>query len=1254
MFGLFGKKNKANTASKNPDTVDISQHGVEMEEIFSTTEKKIRYTKTDPLTVPKQPRNYGNKQKQQQQTVKSDDMSITNTTSVTSIIRALGNAFNKMDGDISEEIDINELTEQVEKAKTVSEAPVIVPEANERYIDLGDIIVTDNIIKDKVEHEEQIHTDIEPESPYKLMRNMNSSDEPDEEPVIKPITDMSLVKPIEIDAAFGKKDEYVSLSAKPDVGNTNINNIDEDDDDDDFDNTGEGFKGIENIDITGDIEITGDISVPYYGVPEQTQSIADMITEIDDSMTDDFDDFDDDDDDDFDEDDLSYSRLHITGQIAKKAVEAAGKTIPKTEQTAYAPDDVFEDTGSNGTPISAQDGRTQTDDEFVSKGDTHEVILDNIPEPVAFDNNNDVGGAEPDTIEVVVPESQNTSKPVQEDEISLIKSVFNKDVPVEPIADEPSVDGGFAEKFPEHHQKYAQIYENLYSKLNQPPTESRYEKFFGAPKPVARGTSSEAVVETTRIEKAEIERAEKELQNKKGENKNKFVAPPYEYHSPQRGITVISMSKTFTSVLREAYLAYSDKKEENEPKEKRWEPSAFDVDPPQKFTITISSKKLKESRERREKQQLDELDSMDYGSIIAKPFKNVDDESSSDDHTSEIPKFTSIPKEKEKKKTKFNLFSSEEDDNPLDDPENTDKPLSMIDDFEGPEDFKTVKTEISMNVHKLVFKTTVVLIISVVLIGISFLQRFAPDNIRLILPKAPLMYVFFNFILLGAAVFICNVTLTNGLSALLSLKGNSDTVLAFTCVTGLVQCISAFFATDKFYNKEFNLYAPIISLALLLNCAGKLIMMLRIRRNFAFVASEDEKYAAKIYTDEKKAQKLMTGIPVSKPIITFQRKTGFLKNFLKLSYSPDPSEDAAGRITPLAIIGSIAVAVAYGFIAKSFIGALSALCVVAVVFTPAAALIAINFPISKLCKRALSSDGMLVGYPAVRQFSDCNAIMIDAKELYPKGSIILNGIKTFSNQRIDDAILACAAIFNTVDSTMTGIFDSMIKGNLKVLTNVESVAYEDGDGLVGWVNGDRVLVGSRHLLELHGIDPPDMSYEDKFKYGNRQITYVAISGELVAMFITTYKADPVISASLQRMEYNGMSFLVTTVDHNVTAERVSDDFGVFYRTVKILPHDVADYCKNAKSKYEEKSRCYVATKGSIASLGRVISGCVAIKSRLSMSIIIQMISIILGVLTVSVLVLYSGLKFLGTIEILIYVMFWSLASIFAPQIYVDY
>ena len=38
------------------------------------------------------------------------------------------------------------------------------------------------------------------------------------------------------------------------------------------------------------------------------------------------------------------------------------------------------------------------------------------------------------------------------------------------------------------------------------------------------------------------------------------------------------------------------------------------------------------------------------------------------------------------------------------------------------------------------------------------------------------------------------------------------------------------------------------------------------------------------------------GLGVGEPIIAYQKKAGFLSNFLQLSYEPDPSEEFAGRI----------------------------------------------------------------------------------------------------------------------------------------------------------------------------------------------------------------------------------------------------------------------------------------------------------------------------------------------------------------------
>ena len=80
------------------------------------------------------------------------------------------------------------------------------------------------------------------------------------------------------------------------------------------------------------------------------------------------------------------------------------------------------------------------------------------------------------------------------------------------------------------------------------------------------------------------------------------------------------------------------------------------------------------------------------------------------------------------------------------------------------------------------------------------------------------------------------------------------------------------------------------------------------------------------------------------------------------------------------------------------------------------------------------------------------------------------------------------------------------------------------------VHGKRVLVGNRNLLENHGVTPPDRSVELEHTQNGRQVTYIASAGELVAMLITNYDFSPAMKQELQRLEDNGVSFLVSTTD----------------------------------------------------------------------------------------------------------------------------
>lgn len=592
------------------------------------------------------------------------------------------------------------------------------------------------------------------------------------------------------------------------------------------------------------------------------------------------------------------------------------------------------------------------------------------------------------------------------------------------------------------------------------------------------------------------------------------------------------------------------------------------------------------------------------------------------------------------------FFSSEEQQIAQNVPQ---EKIETVEDYTSKEDAKSILGEINLNIKKLFMRSLLMGAISLVTIIISVLVRIIPEQICAGIANAPIVYAVVNLLLLGLSVAVNRVTIISGLTPLVKFKGNSDTALSVAAVAASLQAIISFFFILSAETFTVQYFGVIVILGFFANTLGKLYMVLRVKDNFKFASSNAPKYAAKIYTNEDVASKMMSGTVFERPIVAYQHKTEFLSNFLKISYAPDPSEELAGKFAPITIIISLIIAIAYGFIYKSFDGVINAFAVMTAVSIPVATLLAVNFPLRILCKKLLSKEAMVSSYPSVKQFCDSTGIIVDAKDLYPEGRVVLDGIKTFINHGADEALIACAAILKEAESPMATIFDKAIdKG--EGLPPVESFLYEDTMGLVGWVNSERILIGSKDLMEKYNIDTPSADYEEKYRLEGKDITYLSKAGQLAAMFVLKYSPDPEIQEELRRAEENGISILVRTTDNNITSEKIADDFRIYYRSVKVMPTGLGNEAKEIQAQVEDSSRAYLATRGKFVSLIRGISGCVRLNSNISLSVMIQLISIILGILVCGLLCLYAGTQVLGTMEILIYSLFWAIAAVIAPLI----
>lgn len=591
----------------------------------------------------------------------------------------------------------------------------------------------------------------------------------------------------------------------------------------------------------------------------------------------------------------------------------------------------------------------------------------------------------------------------------------------------------------------------------------------------------------------------------------------------------------------------------------------------------------------------------------------------------------------------FSKDESDDDDTPQ-------EKSKTVEDYTGEEDEKSIIYELNLNIKKLFVRSMLTGAIALVSVILTVITRIFPAAICSAVSFAPAVYAALNFLLVGFSFFVNRISILSGLTPLIRFKGNSDTAVAVGAVAAVIQSIVSFFCLGDLNSFAVNYYSVVVLLAFFANNCGKLFMVLRVKDNFRFVSSKGQKYAAKIYNNESVANQMMSGTASDKNIIAYQHKTDFPANFLKISYAPDPSEDLASKLAPITTIAAILITMIYGIVKVSFADAINAFALITAVAVPVSTLLAVNLPVRKLCKTLLSFGAMLSGYPSIKQFCDSTAVMIDATELFPPDSIELEGIKTYEEYNVDESLLCGIAILKEAGNPIANVFDSVVAETKGTLPEVESVLYEDEMGLVGWINSERILVGSRTLMEKYNVETPRIEYEEKYTSNGRQVTYLSRAGRLVAMFVTRYSADPELKVEMQRAETNGISFLIRTTDFNITNDLVAEKYSLFYRSVKVLPTGLGNVLKEAEGTHEENSRSYLITGGKASSLSRAVSGSVKIKHNISLAIVIQLIAVILGILLAATLSLYAGVGVMGTLEVLIYALFWAIAAIVAPAL----
>lgn len=554
---------------------------------------------------------------------------------------------------------------------------------------------------------------------------------------------------------------------------------------------------------------------------------------------------------------------------------------------------------------------------------------------------------------------------------------------------------------------------------------------------------------------------------------------------------------------------------------------------------------------------------------------------------------------------------------------------------------------------KIVFRVTLLGILSVICCYIAL-----ANNCNLKMPEminatiAPKSHILIQLIISVLSLFSSFGCIFSGIRKFFKGRSDSDTFSAFSWFSAFVAGIFMFFAPSQISSNMFHVYIPVAVISLLFNAVGKLITVDRAINNFEFVSSDVAEHYAILYVEnEELARRITRGTYVDYPILAKIRKTDFLTDFLKYTYSADIADKYSQKAVPIITAVSALVAVFSALLFRNIFMPYAvhagfeifALCMslcscIAITMT-------VNVPLLKASEKYSERSAVLLGYQSVDDFYDINSCMADADQLFPKGTVRLHAIKTFSDTKIDDAIIDAASLTSHANSILRHIFMDILSGNRELLRPVENYAYENSAGLCGWIDNKRILLGNRELMTSHSIEGiPTKSKEKEYTAGNREAVYLSVSGNLSAMFIIDIRPSFAVKQALHNLENNNICLMLRSVDSLITISKLAEIFGVPEEMLKIIPEKMHREFEEQVSPVSKQSAS-MACENDFPTMSDLLISAKRIRKTAVAGLVLQSASAILGIVLAIVFIMLKSFDQTTASSVLIYNLLWAIISL---------
>ena len=374
--------------------------------------------------------------------------------------------------------------------------------------------------------------------------------------------------------------------------------------------------------------------------------------------------------------------------------------------------------------------------------------------------------------------------------------------------------------------------------------------------------------------------------------------------------------------------------------------------------------------------------------------------------------------------------------------------------------------------------------------------------------------------------------------------------------------------------------------------------------------------------------------------------TGLLKKDGEVEDFMDHYQTVSGpeKVLNVYALVALGVSIAIGFtgaILHDMAVGIQVLSVSLLASMPATAFISISRPEAVLERRLHAMGTVLCGWPGINALSGKRFIALDHQDLFPDGSVKLNGMKFFGSYEPDHVIACCTALIAVENNGLAPLFEHLLSSRNGRHYDVSEVEYCSG-GLSGKAGGHVVLAGTLACLREQGVEIPDNARVN-------QAVYVALDGLLAGLFAMTYDKDPSSAAGMATLcGYRGLRPVLMTGDFMLTDTFLRKRFGV--KTKRILfPDAQLRQQLSTKAPAGETPCGAMTTRQGLASIAFAVTGARSLKSAATAGVALHMTGGILGLVMMGILTVLGATEYLTPVSMFLYHMIWMFPALLITE-----